>query len=88
MSNRPTSGSGFPRKFIADSSLLARVSVGWVSTFSEQLLLLSELLVGFPMTHPSLLPLFTLVPRSHVLRRSSRREFISPLPFGSMPVLA
>jgi hypothetical protein len=56
-----------PRTFIVDSSLLARVSVGWVSTFSEQLLLLSELLVSFPVAHPSLLPLFTLVPRRHVL---------------------
>src|SRR5215208_4309134 len=77
-----------PRTFIVDSSLLARVSVGWVSTFSEQLLLFSELLVSFPVAHPSLFPLFTLVPRRHVLRRSSRREFISPLPFGSMQMLA
>jgi hypothetical protein len=41
------------QEFIANSSGLARVSVGWVLTFSEQFLLRSRAaLVGYPVTHP------------------------------------
>ena len=38
--------------FIVDSSALAMVMVGWVSTFSEQLLLLSRVALGFPQGPP------------------------------------
>jgi hypothetical protein len=48
-----------PGTFIVDLSPLAMVMVGWVyllgSSFS-----FPELLVGFPMAHPSLLPLFLM----------------------------
>ena len=48
-------GRGFTRKFIADSSALARVLVGWVYLLSSSSYSLLELLVGFPMAHPLLL---------------------------------
>src|SRR5215212_2292750 len=47
------------------SSAFARVLVGWVSTFSEQLLLLpSRVARSLPVAHPLLSALFTLVPSS------------------------
>jgi hypothetical protein len=49
---------GFPRKFIADSSALAIVMVGWVYLLSSSFSF-PELLVGFPMAHPSLLLYFS-----------------------------
>ena len=49
-------------EFIGNSSAFARVLVGWVSTFSEQLLLSSRVARSFPVAHPLLSPLFTLVP--------------------------
>src|SRR5687768_931873 len=49
---------GFPRKFIADSSALAMVMVGWVYLLSSSFSF-PELLVGFPMAHPSLLLYFS-----------------------------
>ena len=59
VSNRPTSGSGFTREFIADSSLLARY-VGGVGLYPlSSSFSFPELLVGFPIAHPSLLSLFT-----------------------------
>jgi hypothetical protein len=69
VSNRPTSGSGFPRKFIADSLPLAMIVVGWVYLLSSSFSF-PELLVGFPRAHPSLLPLFTRVRRRSILRSS------------------
>jgi hypothetical protein len=48
------------QEFIADSSLLARVFVGWVYLLSNSRSLL-ELLDGFPVAHPFLLPLLTRV---------------------------
>ena len=50
---------GFSRKFIANSSALARVLVGWVYLLSSSSCSLLELLVGFPMANPFLLPLLT-----------------------------
>src|SRR5215207_11777287 len=50
-----------PGTFIADSSALARVLVGWVYLLSSSFSF-PELLVGFPRAHPLLLPLFTRVP--------------------------
>jgi hypothetical protein len=62
-------GRGFSEvrqeEFIGNSSEFARVLVGWVSTFSEQLLLLpSRVARSFPGAHPLLSPLLTLVPSS------------------------
>src|SRR5215203_4166572 len=56
------------REFIA-----ARYGLGGVGPTSEQLLLLSRLLVGFPWTHPSFLPLFTQVRGRGILRSSHAR---------------
>jgi hypothetical protein len=46
-----------PEKFIADASALAIVLVGWVSTFSEQFLLLSRVARWFPHGPPFALTL-------------------------------
>src|SRR5919112_2195007 len=58
-----------PGTFIADSSALARVLVGWVYLLSSSYSLL-QLLVGFTMAHPLLLPLFTGVRGRGILRTS------------------
>jgi hypothetical protein len=59
VSNRPTSGSSFTREFIADSSLLARYEGGVGLNLLSRSFSFPELLAGFPMAHPSPLPLFT-----------------------------
>ena len=67
VSNRPTSGSGFTREFIADSSLLARYLGGVGLYLLSSSFSFPELLVGSPMAHPLLLPLFTRVRRRGIL---------------------
>jgi hypothetical protein len=62
------------RKFIANSSALARVLVGWVFLLSSSSCSLLELLVGFPMANPFLLPLLTGVHERLILRTSALRS--------------
>jgi hypothetical protein len=54
VSNRPTSGSGFTREFIAHSSLLARYVGGVGLYLLSSSFSFPELLFGFPMAHPLL----------------------------------
>src|SRR5215216_7198055 len=76
VSNRPTSGSGFTREFIADSSLLARYLGGVGLYLLSSSFSFPELLVGSPMSHPLLLPLFTRVRRRGILRSSAEQGVI------------
>src|SRR5215208_2852423 len=70
-----------PEKFIADSSALAIVMVGWVSTFSEQFLLLSRVARWFPHGPPFALTLlhpsdpWPLAGHPEAMKMSCRRAY-------------